>query len=452
MRVRVWIMIGLSLNFRRFLRPSWVLGSLLVLAACADGIRLSPTPTVFLNERTFPSDIVPEDQRRVDPTIFYVTDRAPVTRNGAVVDYLVERSDSMAFGATWVQFGQNLTWPQLVAASGGQTSGRLPGLSRRGLEEIVKFPSTPLPFELRNGSIQTLPEAQVAMDRAVAEFVGAMRPAIQASPTGDVLLYVHGIGNQFDDSVAVLANLWHFSGRDTVPLVFSWPAGNTGLFRYLRDRESGEFAIFHLKVMLQSLASIPELNKIHIISHSRGTDVVTSAIRELSIAQQAVGQKPREALKTGILVMAAPDLDLGVARQRLVAERFAAAFDQINVYINTSDSALRLAQNFATGTRFGRIRPEDVTDDVRESLTRAGNVHFISVEDAGGGIGHAYFRQNPGVVSDIVLTLRTKENPGGDARPLENVKGNFWNVHRNYPAPRATASLFPPDDDEDLNN
>jgi len=35
------------------------------------------------------------------------------------------------------------------------------------------------------------------------------------------------------------------------------------------------------------------------------------------------------------------------------------------------------------------------------------NVTFIDVEAAGGSLGHSYFRDNPAVLSDIILTLRS---------------------------------------------
>ena len=71
----------------------------------------------------------------------------------------------------------------------------------------------------------------------------------------------------------VIAELWHFLGRQGVPILYTWPAGFGGLRGYTRDRESGGFTIFHLKQFLRLLASTPELEELNIIAHSRGTDV-----------------------------------------------------------------------------------------------------------------------------------------------------------------------------------
>ncbi len=413
------------------------LGLLLGLVACDSAIRLTEAPTVFANAMTFPEEEIPERLQSIDPTIFYVTDRAPVmSRDGSVTGYSYQRSDSMAFGETWVQFGQGLDWSDLVAASHGDRRGRLPALTLKGISEEVRFPATPLPFERRDGALRTLETAEAAYRADIRAFQAAMATALAEKPVKEVLVYIHGFNTEFQDSLAVVANVWHFTGRRGVPITYSWPSGNPGLFSYLKDRESGEFAIFHLKEFLRALAGVPGLEKIHIIAHSRGTDVATSAVREMILVERGAGRNPRRSLKLGALIMAAPDLDIGIVRQRLIAERLAGAFDQITVYVNPSDGALGLAQSIATGTRFGRLRPSDLSPEVRASLDRAGNVFFVSVEDSGPSPGHAYFRRNPAVVSDIVLTLRTGAAPGDVDRPLDRVSGNFWTIHRGYPEPR----------------
>jgi hypothetical protein len=45
------------------------------------------------------------------------------------------------------------------------------------------------------------------------------------------------------------------------------------------------------------------------------------------------------------------------------------------------------------------------------------------------------------VLSDIILLLRTGAMPGGPARPLNRVRGNFWSLHDNYPGPRIVREI-----------
>lgn len=65
---------------------------------------------------------------------------------------------------------------------------------------------------------------------------------------------------------------------------------------------------------------MPEVGSIHILAHSRGTDITTTALRELVIEARAAGKNPVTFLKVKNIILAAPDLDYGVVTQRLIAE------------------------------------------------------------------------------------------------------------------------------------
>ena len=106
------------------------------------------------------------------------------------------------------------------------------------------------------------------------------------TPVKDVYVFVHGYNNDFQNSVVTIAQLWHFLGRQGVPIAYSWPAGHGGLLRgYTYDRESGVFTVYHLKQMLRVIAACPDVRKAHLIAHSRRTAVLTSALRELLASQ-----------------------------------------------------------------------------------------------------------------------------------------------------------------------
>jgi len=257
--------------------------------------------------------------------------------------------------------------------------------------------------------------------------------ALRESGRRDILLYVHGFNSRFDDTMETLARLWRATEETTLPVAFSWPSGNPGAFAYFKDRESGEFAIFHLKRTLRILAGVPGLRRIHVVAHSRGSEVVTTALREMVIAERAAGRDPRHALKVENLVLAAPDLDFSIARQRLIAERFGPAFGRITVYINPGDSALGLAQVLLAGVRFGRISPDQLGATEREIFASIGNVHFINVTAVTGGSSHNYFRSNPDVLHDMAEVIVSGAAPGDPARSLEPDPGNFWRLVQERP-------------------
>ncbi|WP_367646750.1 alpha/beta hydrolase [Ruegeria arenilitoris] len=111
--------------------------------------------------------------------------------------------------------------------------------------------------------------------------------------------------------------------------MYSWPSRRGSLFGYFTDRESGECTIFHLKETLRMLCAMSKVKRLHIIAHSRGTDVTTTALRELMIEARAYGCDPRRVLKVENLILPAQDLDFGVVSQRLIEEQFGPAIGQI---------------------------------------------------------------------------------------------------------------------------
>src|SRR6185436_14226823 len=100
----------------------------------------------------------------------------------------------------------------------------------------------------------------------------------------EVVLYVHGYHNTLEDAALTMGELCHFLGREFVCGIFTWPAGGKRgiLFGCNVDRESAEFAVEDLVKALRIIAGTPALRRIHLIAHSRGTDVLATALAELS--------------------------------------------------------------------------------------------------------------------------------------------------------------------------
>ncbi len=376
-----------------------------LLGACAPGERLAGGEGPAL---------APLAARTVPPVgaeagaIFYVTDRSPATGG-----YGHGRSTSMAFGAVGVAPG----------GGGGTVRVGRP-------EEAVRFPMTPVPFSRRGGFAVPEPEAARAYRVAGEAFKAAVAAALKARDQHDVILFVHGYRNTFEDSVATMSGIWESAGRTGLPIAYSWPAGNPGPFGYFTDRESGDFSIFHLKQTLRLLAAVEGLDHIQLVAHSRGTDVATSALREMVIAARASGRDPRDVLKIDNLILAAPDLDFGVVSQRLIAEQFGPAFECITVYMNPYGGALGFAQTLMSGTRFGRLSYAELPETEREIFRQIGNVYFIDVSSVARRTSHDYFRTNPPVMADIVTVLNTSELPSSPIRGLVHEEANFWRIER----------------------
>lgn len=411
----------------------------LMLGACDFAIMLAPTPNLYRATDSYPEAQVVPSLRTAEPRMFFVTDRALEGRR-----YGAGRSASMAFGQAAVSFGEGLDWPGLLQQSHADVSGQSVSLSVPEIRQIVRFEATPLPYA-RDGQdrLRHLPAARAAYEGQAAQFQAALAAKLRATGQRRLMVYVHGFNNDFDDSLTTLASLWHFSGRTSIPVAFSWPAGNgPGALGYFRDRDAATFSVHHVKEFIRMLSGIDGVDKIDIVAHSRGTELVTAALRELIIEARAAGQHPRRAWKLGILIMAAPDLGVDIVQQRLAAERFSEGFDQINLYFNPDDRALFLSSLLFRSRRVGALQMSDFQPALLAGLEREARVYFIRVDQEKRGLGHSYFRSNPAVLSDIALALRTRALPGAEQRPLVRDSVGVWALHRDYPlARRAPLSL-----------
>ncbi len=404
-----------------------------LLIGCSSNHPLMPTPNLYTGIDKYPAGEVPERLRNNRADILYVTDRKREANQQGEALYGTGRSSSAAFGSVVVEIGGAESWEQLVEASQTAERKQEPLLRVMTVQEHARFPDTPYPFSVVDGSIVDDQATRAAYDETAAEFRRQLIARLADLQRKEVIVFIHGFNNTFQSSALVLADIWHFTGRRGVPVLYSWPAAGGGLFGYFTDRESGEFTIFHLKEFLRLLAGTPEVQRIHIIAHSRGTDVATTALRELVIESRAAGRNPLEFLRIANLILAAPDLDFEVVRQRLVAEKFGPAMGQITIYTNQQDSALYISESLMSGTRFGRLDSEDIGKTEGRIFSQVTNVNIVNVQGEASFLGHSYFRENPGVSSDIAVLIREGRRPGDPKRPLVHRVLNFWDLPPGYP-------------------
>lgn len=418
---------------RSSIAASFLALALLGLSGCSSAHVLVDTPNLYAQSDGYPTDDVEPAQRTATAELFYFTDRAPEVSADGELSYGIERSTSVAFGTVRTSFGDDLSWKELSEASGTDSRDRKIVLDVGEIAEITRFPETPLPFRMSNGGLETMPEALAKQNKAAEQMKDALRGRLAESDEKDVVLFIHGFKNEFDNAALAMTDVWHFTGRHGVPIIYTWPAGNGGMFGYFKDREAGEFSVYHLKESLRLIMSMPEVERVHIIAHSRGTDIMTTALRELIIETRAAGKNPREALRIENVILAAPDLDFGVVRQRLAAEKFGPAVGRISVYMNHGDQALGLSQLLMAGMRFGKLGVDDMTESDKAFFSRVMNVAFINVDGVSSFLGHSYYRMHPGVLSDITIVIRDRLMPGDEGRPLIHEGVNFWRLRENYP-------------------
>ncbi len=415
----------------------------LLFWGCSGSRLMMPTPNVYLNQKLESFQGLAKDLQGTEVRLFYITDRTPEKDDAGNFRYGYGRSSSLAFGTAVVDLGVEISWEALLEASRTRKRIKPVKLHLMDVTEMIRSPNTPLPYTLMDGRIVEDPKLLAKLKETAQAFREVLVEQLSLTPRKEVFIYIHGYNNTFEDAAFAMAELWHFLGRIGVPIIYTWPAGYPGLFGYTYDRESSEFTIYHLRQVLGFIASFPEVEKIHVIAHSRGTDVATAALRELTLGARQAGIDPIEKYKIHNFVLAAPDIDMQVAEQRVAGDKLRLSVKRFTVYTSPADKAIGAASRLFQSPRgrAGTFGLKDVTKDLRRALefntSNFAVVNFSGIsndpEVGSDFYGHSYFRNAPSVSSDLVLMLRDDLDPGSPGRPLEHVDLNFWRIPAGYP-------------------
>ena len=404
-----------------------------ILSACSTTYHLPAPPNIYTTATPYTSkDIAPKDQSAIS-RIIYVTDRQTSTSEAGSLDFGDERSSVLRYGAAQVRIGKDESWGDLTRAANSDIKRKKMQVSLQSLTPQSKFPSTPLLFTVDAGIAAFDPEEEQTFEAAREDFKSFIRGELANTIKKDVVIFIHGFNTSFEEALFTTNDIYHYSGRTSVPIAYTWPAGDGNIFGYFHDRSSADYTIYHLKEFFRSLMGMPEIDNIHVIAHSLGTQATTTALRELLIEARAAGENPLEKFNIENLIMAAPDIDYGVVTQRLIAEKFAAGFGRITVYTNPKDKALSLSGLLQASMRFGKLLPSEEGERPKEIFEGVTNVSFITVNaDTPGISNHGYFVKNPSALSDIVTLINAPSDAGSQVRPLKNLGGNFWEMDENY--------------------
>jgi len=428
-----------QVNFR-LLRMRVAIALAIVLVGCSSKTVLIPTPTLNLTPqgpKTFAA--VPAPSRTPEMDILFAADRSVTRQTMLGIEFGTGRSGVLTVGHAIVGFDRTLSWDELVQLStSNDKHAKRPAMEVKSVAEygVIAVPLTQM--EVREGRYVLTDSAKQAIANGREKLHQEIAERLSKSSRKDVYIFVHGFNNNFNDAVYRLAMAWHMAGRPGVAIAYTWPAGHGGLHGYAYDRESGEFTVSHLRRFLKAVADYPEVEHIHLIAHSRGTDVAITALREINIEARAKNLRTVEQYKLDDLVLAAPDVDAEVFEQRFAIEDLHLAAKRTTVYLSKTDFALGLSRwLFGGGNRVGNLRPEDFTPEAREKLSHLKGFTLINCNVSGYSGSHDYAFVHPEVVSDLILLLRDGEPPGAsNGRPLKEQFQGVWEITNDYLKPK----------------
>jgi len=408
---------------RRFLLV--LLGLIVIAAGITVAIsfyqppmRLMPAPAVFLDGRT---NVFSDDPARApDPEIklFYATNREALgTRENR--DYARVPGDDLHAGVVTIRIGEDGTpWDRIYEWSTRASDGPRPFLHLETVAEQA-----------------TIEAGQSPSSEAEAWFA-AIDEALAQSRDHDIIVYVHGANTNLERAAGQAAQLQHFTGRNSVVLLFNWPTAENFL-RYSRDMRTAAESAPQLARLIELLEENTDAGKIDVFTYSAGATVGSKGLAIVGRDADKPGAAPD---RLGEIYHAAPDADFRgfVDDMRDYADRA----ERMTVAANMSDSALRLSAAINRASRAGRPDMEELSPEATDWLLRATDTYGLELlrvrpENIPGlsNWSHTFWYEDPWVSSDVLITLLHHLNPGD--RGLEegdtSFGAHYWTFTPDYP-------------------
>jgi esterase/lipase superfamily enzyme len=180
----------------------------------------------------------------------------------------------------------------------------------------------------------------VTIDQAVlsdAKFRNEVAPLSKITGRGkkhDVLIFVHGFNNNFQESLYRLAQISADSGYGA-SILFAWPSQANPLL-YSEDKAAAAYSRDYLIELLTMVSDSPQVGEILLVAHSMGGMLTAEALRELRIQG-----RNRVIARLGRVVLAAPDIDAAVFRSQVQA--IGPLKPPLTVLVSKDDTALKLS-------------------------------------------------------------------------------------------------------------
>ena len=217
-----------------------------------------------------------------------------------------------------------------------------------------------------------------------AAVTGSLTRVVAAAHGNQILLFVHGYNNTFQQGAKTAARLSYLmepSAHSTI--YYSWPSA-AKLLGYPQDQKNAELSAFNLVKVLNTLTAGAHPPKIVLVGHSMGSYVLTSALYIWAL------ENPNKRNAFSNLDLFAGDLDVALWEARRAA--ISRVVGHIKFYTNSADQALHVSE-CATGD--ARPRIGQVTS------WQAPVIGFDATRFAStNGFGHGYLVESTSVALD----------------------------------------------------
>ena len=407
-----------------------VLGLVLIVAVvvvvafmAAPPMRLMPAPLALSKGGV--DSLLADSSGDPEIELFYATNRLPIGPRANRL-YAIVPGRNLHLGRATIRIGEEGTpWSKILEWSTGASDDERPFLHLENLEEVASV----------DDAAPLTPEAKA--------WFAEINAALAGNRFKDLIVYVHGANTTFERAAGQAAQLYHFTGRNSVVVLFSWPTAENFL-RYSKDLVTAFGSAPHLAHLIELLSANTDAAKIDVLTYSAGGTVGSEG---LSIVGRNAAKPGAIVPRLGDVYHAAPDADFRAFVDDLAD--YTAAAERVTVAVNMSDSALILSQRINRASRAGRpdmaeLSPEatrwllDSTTNLDLELLRVRPENIPGLSRW----SHTFWYEDPWVSSDVLITLLYHLSP--EARGLAagetSFGGHYWTFTPDYPE-RLAATL-----------
>ncbi len=240
-----------------------------------------------------------------------------------------------------------------------------------------------------------------------AEFRADMEREVKAGRP-DLLLYVHGYNNNFQESLFRLAQLTADSGTPGTAVLFSWPS-QASLAGYVADKDSVTYSRDDLVTVLDDMTRVRNARRITVFAHSMGGMLTMEALRQLRLSGDRSTFN-----RLSQVILAAPDIDIDVFRKQMKV--IGPDHPPMIVLVSPDDRALLISRRLSHSK--SRVGTLDVTDPQVEAIAKANRIQIIDISEITptDATRHDRFVELAGMVPQLSASEKRRSgNPIGHA-------------------------------------
>ena len=408
---------------------------LFCLSGCATNkpFPLMQAPVIYHNTLVDPYAHLEQEEKITSVPVFYATNREAKDSDYGI-QYGNGVSDFLHLGKSHVRFGDHLTtWDDLYLASTKADHSDPINIRLVGTDERVRIKSDDLFSAQLNGA------------PSLEAYAALINKELEKAIDKEIIIYVHGAKGSFVKSVAMTAELDHFSGRDFIGFAYSWPS-HQNILSYITgsDVQRARHSTASLRTLIEFLAEYTDVKYINVICYSAGGKLVSRALDEMRKKYALLdAESLKKRFKLGTVLFAAADVSVDRFLDRLPA--ISELAQQVVATVSDADDALHFAGvvmggDDRIGTKLAEQREEDFALEHNIDNFEIVDFSFGSDERGFDITGHHYWHRHPWASSDIIFLLRTDltaEDRGLNSSDADGV----WYLSGEYPTQVRDAAL-----------